>query len=135
LLVFLLIAIIWVLLKKHSSSWAASSVLLVYVLFAAIGIALELSLVLIIIATMMALIYWDLAEFNQGVSIQENAQSQNSLEHHHLISLFLVVSLSLVLILTGTLIRINIPFGGLVVLSLAAIGGFIFGIQNIVKSL
>ena len=132
-LVFPLMLIAWLLTYKRSIYLAASILLSGYVTLAAIGITLDLSPVLMIIAPTTALVSWDLLQFDQGSSGNLFYKSNLLREKHHLSSLALATSTGLILALLSANINLHIPFVVVVFLVLLTMGCLMYGAQFVVK--
>lgn len=132
-LVFPLMAIAWLLTYKRSMYLSASILLSGYVILASVGIIAELSSALMIIACITALVSWDLLQVNQSVSGFPLGKKNGLLEKHHLNSLALAASASLVLSLISANLTLQFPFVAIVFLILIAMGCLIYGMQFVVK--
>jgi hypothetical protein len=130
---FLVMMLFWVVMKKRSAFWSASSLLLVYVFLAAIGMAINLSLPLMLIGCIAALASWDLTLFNQSMVGNPLLETKVSLEKYHLRSLTAMCGSSLLLALIASLINLQFPFGVIVFLVLMAMGCFTYSTQCIMK--
>ena len=124
---FLVMPIFWIYTKKQTVFWAASSLLLMYLILAAVGILIDLSVALMIIGCTTALASWDLIQFEQ--SIIENAM----LKKYHLRSLALAVSAGIMLSFVSVYIKLQLPFGVVAFLTLAAILGLTYSVQFMKK--
>lgn len=122
----LAMALFWV-TQRRSGVWTASSLLLIYVLLAVVGIGLHLPVLLLAAGCTAALAAWDLNNFEQSL-----AQDQ-ALDKHHLRSLAIAASLGLILPLVSASISIRIPFAGIVLLVLVAIGGLTYGLRFLTR--
>jgi hypothetical protein len=133
LLAFLIMVLFWIIMKKRSIFWSASSLLLVYVFLAAIGVVVNLSLLLMVIGCTTALASWDLIHFNQSMSgnlfLDTTAQS----EKYHLQSLAAMFGASLLLALISSYINLQFPFGVIVFLVLMAMTSLAKSMQYIMK--
>jgi hypothetical protein len=129
----LLLVISWVFSTKRSPFWLAAISLLGYVILAAVGIVVNLSLALMIIASTIALVNWELIQFKHSTASNSQARSNSALENYHLRSLALAASSGLALALFSSFINLQLPFGVVALLVLIAIGGIVFGFQHIIK--
>lgn len=128
---FLVMVFFWIIMKKRSAFWSASSLLLVYVFLAAIGVAVNLSLPLMVISCITSLASWDLTHFNQSMVGNPLFENKAKLEKHHLQSLAIMFGTSLLLELISSYINLQFPFGVIVFLVLMAVGGLVYSIQFI----
>jgi len=120
-------------MKKQSIFWSTSSVLIVYVVLATIGITVDISLYLMIVGCTAALASWDLMLFNQGLSGNSLHKQNTPIDQYHLQSLALAVSAGLIMALTSSSINPNFPFGVIVILVLIATGFLACGMNYITK--
>jgi hypothetical protein len=134
LAVFPTLFMIWLFAKKISVFWSASSVMVIQVIYTAIGIIIDLYLPLMLIAGATALISWELILWH--IDSQENLTDPNLslLEKNHLISLGAASVIGFILMLIGLSLRLQIPFFLNIALVLIAFGGLVTGVQIIAKS-
>jgi hypothetical protein len=123
----------WVLSSRRPAFWLAAVSLVSSLILAAVGVALDISLVLIVIATTMALVSWELVQFKHSSTRKAPAQPNTAFEKHHLRSLLLAASAGLILALLTTFINLQLPFGVVAILVLAAVGSLVFSMQSIMK--
>jgi hypothetical protein len=128
---FLIMVLFWMITKKRSIFWSASSLLLVYVFLAAIGVIANLSLSLMVVGCTTALASWDLTHFNHGMRGNPLFEAKGSLEKHHMQSLAVMYGASLLLALISSYINLQFPFGVIVFLVLVAMGCTSYGLQYI----
>ena len=131
---FLAMILFWLVMKRKSFFGAASSLLLVYVFLAAIGVIANLSLSLMVIGCTTALASWDLAHFNHGMGGNPLFEAKESLEKHHMQSLAVMYGASLLLALISSYINLQFPFGVMVFLVLVAMGCISYGLQYIKRN-
>ncbi|MFC1936041.1 hypothetical protein ACFLYP_00080 [Chloroflexota bacterium] len=129
----LVLIIFWILTKKRSVFWSSSSILVAYVILAAIGITANLSLVLMISASTTALASWDLIQFNQSLFGNPLRKTNAPLEKNHLCSLALAASVGMALALISSFINLSFSFGVMILLVLMAMGCLIYCMQYIMK--
>ena len=123
---FLALGLYWILSRKQPVFWRASGFLLVYVILAVIGIIAGLSLELMIIACAAALASWDLIQFNQSMAETSLSNTNPSLDKNHLYSLALATSAGLILTFISAYINLQLPFGAIFFLVLAAMGCLLY---------
>lgn len=133
LLAFSLLLILWLLNYKQSKYLSASVFLSGYVILAAVGIMLDFSVSLMIVACVFALVSWDLLQFVQSDAGNLLDTSIMSREKYHLNSLALAASLGLIMALISANINLRIPFVVIVFLALIATGCFIYGVQFVAR--
>ncbi len=133
LFLFPLIVFIWVFTNKQSTFWSNSSILLIFVMFAAVGIIAELSLALMIISCTTALVCWDLIQFKSSIAGNSHDNKNLFLEQYHLKSLALAASGGLILTLISANLSLHIPFIIIVFLALATMVSLIYGMPFTVK--
>jgi hypothetical protein len=131
--IFIIMLLFWVFMKNQPVFWPASSLLVVFIILAAVGMLAELSIMLMIIAGTAALVSWDLMQFNQSMVGNAVLKTNKSLEKLHLNSLALAAFVGLTLALISSYISLQFPFGLIVVLVLMTAGCLIGGIQYIRK--
>lgn len=127
----LLLVISWVFSSQRSAFWLAAVSLLGYVILAAVGIIVNLSLVLMIIACTLALVNWELIQFKHSTARNSQARSNSALEKYHQRSLALAASSGLALALFSSFINIQLPFGVVALLVLIAMGFLVYGMRYI----
>ena len=130
---FLVMGLIWILMKKQPVFWSASTFLLAYIILAAVGIIANLSTELMIITCTTALASWDLIQFNQSIAGNSLRKKNASLERYHLHSLAVAASAGLFLAFIGSSINLHLPFGVIVILVLVTMGCLIYSVQYILK--
>lgn len=128
----LLAWLLWFVFRKRSAFWAASGVFAAYLVLSAAGILLDLSLALMLAVGAASLVTWDLLNF-----LSSPGQSQAVdplLVKKHLRSLGLAVSGGVMVSLAAALFNFQLSFGLVIVLALVAVGGFVLGVQNLLKN-
>jgi hypothetical protein len=128
---FLGMALFWMVMKKRSVFWSASSLLWVYVFLAAIGVTVNLSLPLMVIGITASLASWDLTHFKQGMVGNPRLENKAGLVKHHLQSLATVFGVGLLLALISSSINLQFPFGVMIFLVLLSMGCLTYSVQNI----
>lgn len=129
--VLLTMLLLWAFAKRGVVSWLASSLFLGYIIFSAIGVIVNLPVVLMIIACTFALVSWDLIQFEQGMTEQPMRKTRASLEKYHLPSLTLAAFTGLLFAFMSTYIHLQLSYGVIVFLVLIAVGGLTLGMQHI----
>lgn len=129
LFVFPTLALIWYFVVKYSVFWSASIFLVVYLLLAAIGIFVDLSRFLMLIASTTALASWELMQFNQKQVEISLLKSNDLLEKNHLKTLALATGTGLILVFISSGISLEIPLIVTSILVLILFGGFLFGVR------
>jgi len=129
----LAMVLFWIFTKDQPVFWSASSLLVVIVILAAIGITVDLSLTLMIIACTTALVSWDLIQFNQSMVGNSLRKTNASVEKYRLHSLALAASTGLMLVLISSYINLQFTFGLIVFLVLIAMGCLVGSMQYIMK--
>lgn len=135
ILVFLAMTLFWKLLKNRSIFRTSSALLALFVVLAAIGVTLDLSTPLILIAVTAALTSWDLTNFVQSVTDNQREETKRRLEGFHLRSLAVASSAGLLLSLIASYASFELPFGVTLLLVLIAMGGITYGVQSLAKNL
>ena len=130
LFVFPLFAMLWFWVKKISLFWSAALYLMGYVLLAATGIIIDLSLLLMLIAGTTTLASWELMQFTPQLTKDGRPQMNDLLEAYHLKALGLVILSGLILTLFGTALSLEIPFSITILLVIIVFGGLLFGLGN-----
>ena len=132
-IVFYVMGLFWLIMKKRSIFFYASSLLLAYVFLASIGMVINLSPPLMIVGCTMALASWELTLFGQSLISNQLSETTTSLGKYHLQSLSILAGASLLLSLVGLYINLQLSFGFVVILVLLAIGCLSGGIQYFLK--
>ena len=131
--ILIIILLFWIFMKNQPVFWTASSLLVVFIILAAVGMLADLPLLLMIIAGTAALVSWDLMQFNQRMVGNAASKTNTSFEKHHLNTLAFATFAGLTLALISSSISLQFPFWLIVVLVLMTIGCLIGGIQYIMK--
>ena len=121
LLGVLLALLAWLLTWKWPSGWLPFAALTLSVCLSAAGIFAGVSPVLMILSAALALAGWDLALFDLALTDSALSNPPSRLAHSHSKSLAFAIILGLLAALAGRLFRIQLPFGGLILLVLLAL--------------
>jgi hypothetical protein len=127
--VLLVMILFWGFTKYHEKYNPASGLLFAYILLAAIGLLLGFRAVFMIITCATALAGWDLIHFERSIVGNADRKGTGLVVKHHLRSLILAVSSGMTLASIIVLIQLRIPFWGMLVLILTAIGGLLYGLK------
>lgn len=130
---FLAMVGFWIITKKRSVFWAASTLLSAFVLLAAIGMLANLSTLLMLVACTAALAWWDLANFGQSIVIGQPPETTLRLERAHLQSLVLAISAGFVSAFASSYLNLQISFLGMVLLVVFTIGCLTYAVQSVAK--
>jgi hypothetical protein len=133
--VFFGMALFWLLQKRWSVFWTVSSLLVVYVVLAVIGIVLNLSVFLLVAGCAATLACWDLATFGDSIPDNQPLESRVPLEKYHLQSLAIATAVGLLLIFIGSSVSLRLPFVAIVFLVLFAVGGLTYVLRLKAKDL
>lgn len=132
--VFLAMAIFWIIMKRRSLFWSASSLLMVYVVLSIIGVILNLSIYLMVICCTTALACWDLTHFRQSIAGNPPLETDARLERYRLQSLATAVFTGLFLAWISSYINLQFPFGVMVFFALMAMGCLVYGVQYLARN-
>jgi len=124
----------WIIMKKWSVIWSASGLLSIYVLLAAIGVVIDLPLILMAVGCISALASWDFVHFDQSMIGNPPIGTVERLAKKHLQSLTAMFGLSLFLTIAGSSFSLRFPFGVVVFLVLLATGCLTYAVKYIKKS-
>jgi hypothetical protein len=124
----------WVFSNRIPAFWLAAIALSGCVVLAAVGVVLDLSLVLMTVSCTAGLVSWELIQFKHSISDVSQAESDLPIQKYHLKSLALAASTGLVLALISSIINIKLPFGVVALLVLIAISCLIFGMRYITNN-
>lgn len=130
LFLFLAMAIFWIVMKRWSIFQSASSLLAIYMVLAAIGIALNLPVLLVAPGCVAALASWDLTNFGQEVGDKQSTETRLPIERCHLRSLAVAAFVGSILALISSYANLQIPFVVIVFLVLIAVGSLTYGLQQ-----
>jgi hypothetical protein len=134
LLAFSAMSVFWILLKRWSVFRTSSALLSMFVLLTAIGVTLNLSILLILIACTAALAGWDLANFTESGVGNQRSEAELRLERTHLRSLAMAIFAGLSVAFISSSMNFQIPFWVTIFLVLIAIGCLTYGMQSLVKN-
>lgn len=132
--ILLAMAIFWLIMKRRSLFWSASSLLLIDVALAIIGVTLNLSIYLMVVGCTTALACWDLTHFRHAITDKPPFGTDARLEKYHLQSLATAVFTGLFVALISSYISLQFPFGIMVFLVLMALGCLVYGVQYLVRN-
>jgi hypothetical protein len=111
----------WLLTWKWPSRWLPFAALALSVCLSAAGIFAGSPPVLMILSAALVLPGWDLAFFDLALTDSALFDLPSNFAHSHSKSLTFVIILGLLAALDGRLLRIQLPFGGLILLVLLAL--------------
>jgi hypothetical protein len=123
--------LIWILAEWNRLAWVAPAGLFILITITGIGVWMGLSPFLMAMSVLGTLLAWDLADFSRRLREADQEDELRSLKRNHLVRLAGLAAISLVLILAALLIHLQISFGWLFLLSLAAV----LGIMQLIKRL
>jgi hypothetical protein len=123
---FVAMFIIWIVTKRRWPFWSASSLLLIYVALAIIGVLLKLSIYLMVVGCIASLVWWDLIHFQQSIADNSSREAEVRLETSRVQSLTTVVCIGLFLTFSSSYINLQFSFGAMVFLVLMAMGGLTY---------
>lgn len=132
--VLLAMTFLWLITKNQSAFWSASSLLLIYMFLAAIGIMLDLSLPLLTIGGAAALASWDLIHFEESLVKTSSEPSTQALSSHRLRSLGIASATGLTLAWISSSINLELSFGVTLLLILVTAGSLVFGLRYLIKN-
>jgi hypothetical protein len=101
--------------------WLVSVALIGSVSLAAFGLFFGASSTLMVLSVTLALASWDLARFNHTLAGNSCAATLAHLEKKHYENLALALGVGLLLALSGPMIHLQIPFGGMAFLVILAV--------------
>ena len=125
--------IFWLFTKTRLSFLSVSSLLSIYVVLAAIGVIVNLSIPLMILGCTAALVAWDLIFLDQSMVDNSPYETKVPLERYHLQSLAVAISASLLLTFISSYLNLQFQFGVMIFLAVAAVGFITYGLQRIRK--
>jgi len=134
LLGFILLGLFWVFINFQADFWVSSSLFLVIVILAAIGITIGMSLIAMVIVCTSSLVSWELSLFNQSMGGYPLIATNTTIDKYHSIYLMLTVFTGMGLALISSSFNFQFPFGVIVILVLISLGCLFFGIQLVLKS-
>ncbi len=108
----------WLLTQSKSPFWRASVLLCVYLGLAVTAVLLKRPLLPLVLGCLAALVWWDLQDFESTQSNRTPAEASGSLQKYRLQSLALTAAAGLLLTGAGLWLRIQLPFGAIVLLIL-----------------
>jgi len=104
-----------------------------FVFIVVAGVLVEFSILLMAVACTAALAWWDLANFEQSIVNNQPLETLFLLERYHLQSLAMAVTGGLMLVFVGSVLNLQIPFIGTVLLVSIAIGCLSYALQSLEK--
>lgn len=124
------IGLLWLFTLGRYRAWVASFGIFFNVCASGIGIWLGVSPFLMAFSVLGSLSAWDLTGFSYRLQFASPEDNLRTLEQRHLLLLAIFSGISMVLVLLGLLIRVEIPFGWMFLLVLMTI----FGIMKLINS-
>ena len=123
-LVAVLIAFLaWLAARQRRSTWLSLAALVISISLAAAGLFAGVSPTLMILSATLALASWDLVLLDHTLAGNSSAQMVTLLEKKHYPSLVLALGLGLLAAVTGRMIRVQIPLGGMILLAILVLFG------------
>ena len=125
--------LMWLLAYKRPASLPPSGALVISVVWGAVGLLADATPILMILSTTLALVGWDLMLLDHTLTgcANSSAQTISLFENRHYQSLALALGPGLLIVIAGRMIHIEIPLGGLIVLTILAL----FGLDRIWRAL
>jgi len=108
----------WLFSVRWPHRWLPLIGLLLTVTLSAIGLFISAAPVLMILSAALALAGWDLLLWEQALSGDLPAAALSRLAYSHYTSLAVAILLGLLVTLAGRLLRLQLPFGVLIILVL-----------------
>ncbi len=134
LLAIPLLILFWLVAGKSSPFWAASGILSIYIALAVIGITRHAPALLLAAGCVLALVAWDLSDPRGHAAHGEASGFGDLMVNKRLRSLAVVTTASLLLIAVGAVIRLELPFGVVALLSLLLIGCLLYAVHYLRSS-
>jgi hypothetical protein len=126
-----LIGLLWLLAEWRHWAWMASPAFFVLVGAAGIGAWMGLSPILMVFSVLGSLLAWDLDDFSRRLQSAAPEDDLRKLENKHLVHLIILGTTGLSLSLVAIYLHLQISFGWLFLLALAAV----LGMMQLVKRL
>ncbi|MBI5354529.1 MAG: hypothetical protein HZB50_17960 [Chloroflexi bacterium] len=118
-----LLGLAWMVAHKRRIRWVASPAFAIFVVISAASIWGGIASWMALTCVMFSLAAWDLALFVQRLEMTSEPTDRKIMERTHFTQLGFVIGLSLLGVFAITLIRINLTFGGAVILALLGVWG------------
>ena len=126
--------VFWIATNKRSASRAGWALLAVYLILAMIGVLLKAQVPILLIGTIGALVAWDLSDLREDTAGQARIEAVVALETRRLQVLGVTAAISLVLTLVVPSIRLQVPFGIIVLLVLMVAACLRYAVQRLANS-
>ncbi len=123
--------LLWIIVRKGSAFWVASSLLSVYLIFAGIGVVMKGPLIPIVAGCIAAVVWWDLMDFGESLHDAKPQGMGASLEKLHLEALAIMVGTCLLVEAAGLWLRVQLPFGAIAILVLLACGCILYAVHRL----
>lgn len=127
------ILITWIVARKMIRSWLLTTIFCVCILFAVLGLIMDLSGLLMFIVTISSLVSWDLTLFRGEITENQASHQTKIMEKQHISMLVIMGVSSLALFIVYKYNKIQMSFGLILVLALIAISSLAIGIKRINK--
>ncbi len=124
----------WLAAGRSSPFWGACGLLSIYIALAVLGITRHAPAVLLSAGCMLALTAWDLSDPRGHSADGKTGGYVGLIENKRLRSLAAVSIVSLLLVSAASLVRLELPFGVVVLLSLLLIGCLVYTIHHLRSS-
>jgi hypothetical protein len=123
--------VLWISGYLRNWQWLQNAGLLFIFGLACLGFLLGLSATLLFCGSFFALAGWDLVDFSRRLRNASPEDDLRALEHQHFLRLGSGITLGVILVMLAVNIRLQIPFGWMIILALLAA----LGLGKMVSSL
>ena len=122
---------VWLAACKWGSGFFPATALVLSTGLAAAGLLMSATPAWMILAATFAVAGWDIALFQNTLSGDPSAQGGDPLEKRHYRNLTMALGLGLAVAVAGSMIRIQIPFGWMLLLAAIAL----LGLEGLIRNL
>ena len=123
LLVALVLPFLWIFIRNRKNQWLPTVLLILYIGTAVTGLVIGCEPLLMISSVTPALGMWDVAQFQHRTKDNENPALVELLEREHFRSFGLALGAGFFLSVLGLVIRVQLPFGVIVLFTLITLIG------------
>jgi hypothetical protein len=127
----LLVLPAWLAAVKWGSGFFPTTAMVLSISLAVVGLLMSASTVWMILAATFGFAGWDILLFQNNLGDDRPAQWADPLEKQHYRNLTTALGLGLLVAVTGSMIRIQIPFGWMILLAAIAL----LGLEGLLRNL
>lgn len=127
-------ALAWGIPRFRRSWWGASAIMVSLLALTAFGLSRQIAAPVLLINSIPVLVFWDLNLLAKDIPAGQPDALSDVLAKNHLRWLGIVSTLAAVLLTLVAFVRVDLPFGWVITLTLALVVGFVALVRKIGKT-